>query len=502
MIAVLKKNYYLLLFLVLSGFVLVYFLRFISNPIYDIHGFRQAQTAIPVQYMTDWKSFINYETPVMGPPWSIPMEFPLFQGIVKVFHDVTRLSVDISGRVVSIVFFLGIFFALYGILRELNFSKTTFWVCALLLVTSPSYIFWSRTFMIESTAVFFGLMYVLFALRLAKGRRNLGLNFVLCLSCGALVALTKITTFFPMSIAAFFLTMKDCKWLIEIHRIRVNKVAIALATIVALALGLFWTKHADSLKNLNYIAGGYIDSSSLHWWNFGSLEQRFSSHVWNRVYKNTVLIIVEPIALLIFIAFVSYKVRKLTAIYFVVAFLSAYLMFLNLHYVHEYYPYANGILLITAVGIALSEYLSWRPIYKQLLVSLIIVGNLTVFFRFYYPVTLNQNQRIFAIGDYLKKNTPQDSVLLLNGFAWSSELPYETQRRSLMVFELPRTNTVQRYKASIQKMKADNIFVSAYVTCGKTPFQELDNYISEFYDLRNANHSSIDGCDIFLLRKI
>src|SRR5580658_9431992 len=56
----------------------------------DYYGFRQCQTAISTYYTIKDGFKINYETPVLGKPWSIPMEFPLYQWVVAaavmVFH--------------------------------------------------------------------------------------------------------------------------------------------------------------------------------------------------------------------------------------------------------------------------------------------------------------------------------------------------------------------------------------------------------------------------------
>ena len=53
-----------------------------TNPILDQHGFRQTQTAISTYYLLQGSPWLAYETTVLGFPWSIPMEFPLYQWLV------------------------------------------------------------------------------------------------------------------------------------------------------------------------------------------------------------------------------------------------------------------------------------------------------------------------------------------------------------------------------------------------------------------------------------
>ena len=45
-----------------------------DQPIIDQHGFRQTQTALAAYWLLHGGDWLAYETPVLGSPWSIPME--------------------------------------------------------------------------------------------------------------------------------------------------------------------------------------------------------------------------------------------------------------------------------------------------------------------------------------------------------------------------------------------------------------------------------------------
>src|SRR5258708_26063613 len=62
-----------------------------------------------------------------------------------------------------------------------------------LTIVSPQYIFWSRTFMIESTALLFSMAYLYFIIRYIRTKKimDAGLGGL----CGVLGALVKVTTF-------------------------------------------------------------------------------------------------------------------------------------------------------------------------------------------------------------------------------------------------------------------------------------------------------------------
>ena len=68
--------------------------------------YRQAQTAISAFYINQEDNFsLAYPTPVLGKPWSIPLEFPLYQWTVVSVSRVTGLSLTKAGRAVSLACF-------------------------------------------------------------------------------------------------------------------------------------------------------------------------------------------------------------------------------------------------------------------------------------------------------------------------------------------------------------------------------------------------------------
>src|SRR5580704_7828424 len=71
-----------------------------NMPLASPHAFRETQTASTVYWMLRGGPWINYQTPVMGPPWTIPFEFPTFQWIVGCVASLP-ISLDNAGRLVS-----------------------------------------------------------------------------------------------------------------------------------------------------------------------------------------------------------------------------------------------------------------------------------------------------------------------------------------------------------------------------------------------------------------
>lgn len=128
-----------------------------DRPLFDHFGFRQNQTAMTAQWF-DVKNPIRglffYETPEFGAPWMVPFEFPLYQGVVAILSHRSGFSLTTTGRLVSGLFFLAALIPLWFLVREMRLGLRFFFFSVVLLLFSPLYLYWSRTFMIESTAVF------------------------------------------------------------------------------------------------------------------------------------------------------------------------------------------------------------------------------------------------------------------------------------------------------------------------------------------------------------
>ena len=125
-----------------------------ENPIENHHSFRQSQTAITIYWMLN-ENLFSYIVPVTLPPWNMPRELPLYQFTVvilcKIFDFQNR---NLCKRSFDHLFLFKLFFLYKNSLLLLK-SRITSRLVILLYLYSPVYLFWSRTCMIESCAVFF-----------------------------------------------------------------------------------------------------------------------------------------------------------------------------------------------------------------------------------------------------------------------------------------------------------------------------------------------------------
>ena len=243
-------------------------------------AFVRSQTAISVDTMLRGGPWLIYETPVLGPPWTIPFEFPLYQWIVAALVWSTGLALEPVGRFVSVAFFLLTLWPVERLLAALRMSLPCRFIILALLISSPFYIFWSRTFLIESTALFLATL-SLACTHWAICRPSASRLAILS-AISSLAAVVKVTTFFPLLIASIAVGCYQARRrggaAVRLSWIHHGLIVIAGAGLPALAL-ITWTYAADSAKRQS-ILGTHITSTSLQSWNFGRLEQRLSAETW------------------------------------------------------------------------------------------------------------------------------------------------------------------------------------------------------------------------------
>ena len=212
----------------------------LTQPISDLHGFRQAQTALSTYWLAHGGPWLAYETPALGAPWSVPFELPVYQSLVALL-GAAGAPIVIAGRIVSFAFFIGLLWPLAVLFRSLELGRVPFLVIAALLLASPLYLFWSRTFMIELCALFFSLLWLASLSRLLL--RPSVAWFALAVLSGVLGINAKSTTFAGFGVlgAMMICWRAFLGWRRGVSREDIGAVALAVAAcVLPLASGLAW----------------------------------------------------------------------------------------------------------------------------------------------------------------------------------------------------------------------------------------------------------------------
>lgn len=413
----------------------------------DIHGFRQTQTALTVSSLLSGSPFLAYETPVLGPPWSIPFEFPLYQWIVAAVVKTGLFELEQAGRFVSVFFFLSTLYPVFKILEVLKLKRNQRFLILTLYCLSPQYIFWSRTFMIESTALALGVYYLWFVTLYVRLKDSVVKRWLILSSIGIIGVfggMVKVTTFVAFVVAACLI------WGVFLFKARQDEGGseikfisqlgfIVFAVIIPLISVLLWTSYSDSLKLMNPIAATHLTSASLKKWNFGTLEQRLSLDTWKLFYQRTVPdLIGNSYIIIIYLLIAATMCTKhlIRTIIPLLLFLIPMLIFTNLHFKHNYYSYANGIFLIVAVGVVIVQLCESTSRFRRLIgisfFSLIVILSLYHYKKNYWPVQ-GSGYNFSEISSDFDKYTNPDDVIMIFGADWSSEIPYYLKRKAVMI---------------------------------------------------------------------
>ncbi len=403
------------------------------------HEFRQAQTGISINFIQrDQDYALAYPTPLFGPPWSIPMEFPLYQWISAWIGTQLDLTVAESGRAVSITFFYLCLPAMVLLLRNIRMESTHINYVLTLVLTAPVFIYYSRAVLIESTALCWSLWFLYGFVRLSRSPHWRW--WLLTAICGSLAALVKVTTFMVWGTGAL---VGGIWWFAKIrqsgdtNRANRNLMWAALSAVPPMIAGIWWVGFSDTIKR-NSPDGQFLTSAQLRDFNLGSAADRVDSEIWNELLQNFSLALF-PASLLVILGLVTilliWQRRVFLPLILTLWAITVWCAFPGLYQIHDYYFYAMALLPVLAIGFTLKE-VSRSSVGRTIAPALVVTISalqLRGYFEDYAPTQFMQSNGGGHMENFIRDTFPTDSVVLMLGYDWSPSLPYFMQRRCLMI---------------------------------------------------------------------
>ncbi len=395
----------------------------INHNLLGYHSFRQTQTAITSYYFLEDGFRTDYETPVMGAPWAIPIEFPLYQWLAAGLNlFVPGLSLEVSGRIISIFFFYISLLFIY-LITGIYVKETKFKLLLLsFILVNPLYIYWSRTFMIESTAFCLSagfLWSVLF-----YNRKGSLVYAALALILGSAAGITKITTLFIFVVPALADVIYTNTGSLKKRKIQRNLLINLFVFILVAAFTLIWTFHAQYVRSLNPMAAKVFNREAFDAWNFGSIHQK--------VYVAAVFLLLFTL-----LHFLCRKMKYRWEIFVsLLAFASGPLVFTNLYLIHDYNYYANTLFLLGAAYFIIISMIenggAGQKTARYIFVPLLILFSLAFYIYLYFPKQVREDHSLDRFASVIMNNTSKQGVLLIYGHDWDSTIPYFSGRRAVM----------------------------------------------------------------------
>jgi hypothetical protein len=382
-------------------------------------------------------------------------------------------------------------------------------VFAILLLSSPIYLFWGTAFLIETFAVFCGFW---FLARVDLATRSFSWTTVaLSVFCGVLAALGKITTFVPFACIAGVILLREFMGRLRRHE-PLPRPILGIAAIMGLPLALFsiWNRFTDAQKLKNPIAIHMMSSlTTTHQWFFGTWAQLFSIDMLLtllRALTDTLGVLAVPILIASAWLAISLKIIDRRAAIVVSgslgAFILPFILFTNVHIIHNYYDAENAIFMICAFAALLTRLFSsgHRQAGWNLLVLTIASQVAWLGMFFVHDIRHLRDRPLLAIAQAVDAKTDPDSVIVIYGQDYSSVIPYYSRRRAVMEpdsVSIPNEEVLDR--AHHMLAPQGGYPVEAVVRC-KSQLDQVPEFNRIFADFdTHISKQRIAGCDVYFV---
>lgn len=401
-------------------------------------AFRQTQTAFQtVEFHRLGIDLLHPSLPILGSPWSIPFEFPLFQAAASVLMS-WGFESDVANRITGLFFFATTATLLWYLIR-LVADKTVAAISLVVFAFSPFGILWSRTAMMEYLATAAALSWVIAALKWRTTRRWQWAAFGAV--AGSVAMTVKITTALPWLAPILLFNLKTEKGVRFLSRawarVRTHPAFLALVLIPGIA-GLLWTRHADSIKGASE-ATSWLTSSALRSWNLGTIGQRLDGDNFSLILgRIESLITGRGWLILAFIALLILRRHRAFWLGILLVPVLAIGTFYNLYVEHEYYLVAVSPALAALLAVGIRQLALWfrpRRASSTAVIAIITVAWLGVGLwstKSHWVVAYEEPGIDAASVEIAALSAPSELVIVVEG-DWNPRFLYNARRRGMMV---------------------------------------------------------------------
>lgn len=405
----------------------------LGAPLVERHPFRQTQTAFTARIFHEQGiDLLHAKLPVLGPPWEVPFEFPLFQAAAAVVMDV-GVPEDVALRLTGLVSFIlaaGLLWLL--VRRQAGWLGAT--VALGVFLFSPLGISWGRAALMEYLALAASLAFALTGLRWRDGRS--GVWFVAALALGCAATLVKITTaLFWVAPFALLAVRRD-----DDPQTRRSWAGAWLLSLAPIVVGAAWTRHADGIKAASD-ATAWLTSSELWAWNFGSLAQRLEPGAWTSVFSSVVLLaggIALPFLAYPAVRFALARRQVRFWTWVALTVVGPILVFFNLYVVHDYYAIAVSGSIAALMGLVVAGLSLVRTWLRGLILAGVAVAWMAVWAvhipywtRIYEPIS--DPEGVLPLAAQIERETSPDQRVAIMGRDWTPAILYYAHRWGWML---------------------------------------------------------------------
>jgi hypothetical protein len=491
--------------LVASAWVAV---RYVDQRIVEIDHFRQTETALTAYWMVKEAWQLAYQTPAWGYPWAAPIEFPIYQALVALIVSMGHLPLEPIGRLVSFAFLVACAWPAFATQKRLNLPSEVAWVFCALLWSSPLYLLWGRTFMISTSALFFTLAAVPYLLDFREPHPPWR-SAVLCAFWGSLAMLQRSVTAGPtllvLTVVVLLPSLRTWRTVPSVRRFA----CLVLGVGAPLAIGVLWTAYSDVIKSYNFVGRDLTLHFRLSDQYVGTLAQRFDPSAlkeifWKRMFEENASGFLG-VALVVGALFSSERLTRTFVLVCLILAAVPVMLFFQVSLYLEHYQVSSVVFLIAAVAIScvvwLPRVIRWHGV-VPLVATVLVLANVFIFWSRYGSVVRAEpdatNWRGLAIGDVIRRYTPEDSGILVFGIhpgidGWCMEIPYLSQRKGFTVPDY-KERLVEDDPASYLGGKK----LGAMVFCSTNNKDRYNRYIERYSETSTRELFRVSSCYVWL----
>jgi len=409
-----------------------------NRPLLDHYAWRQTQTAITAAYLPVDGYRAAYSTPIFGEPPAAPLEFPFYAAAASLLDRIPGVPLDQAGRALSLLGFLAAAAAAALLMRRFVpvLGPEAPWVALGLLFLSPLYVFYSRAFLIETSALAPSLLFLECLLRATEAHpafpRRRAFWSAWAFLFGTVAGLAKVTVFLIACVPAAAILVEAI-----LRRGSFSPALLpALATGLALLASFGWVRFTDAAKAANPLAYAVLSSKSLTSWNFGTAAQYLSFSTYRQSFNRALpAVFGMQYTLALFLPLLLALPRLPLRLGLIgLGFVAGPVIFLNLFFVHEYYWAENAVYLLLPLGGLLAYALrKWNTAWVTRLVLLGLALLMLNGWRTHFlPLQSRTDEATLALARAAGEQTPAEGTLLALGFDYDPSIPYYAGRRALM----------------------------------------------------------------------
>ena len=452
-----------LVWILLAAFSFVIRRPYLYDASYQWRSIHTEMTAY--WFVREGINLINYQTPLFGPPWQIPIEFPLFQATAAIIFRTGLGNLDFACRLTALLYFYLSALILYLLCKKIFFDRRISVITLSLYLFLPFNIQYSTEPLIDYLALALALSYFYFILLWLDTRSSFW-NALLATIFGSLTMLVKPTTMPVVVVPIVVFVLKDILVIYgkdfkppfnlksvfdKVWTERFYWFTLLMMAVLPLSIGSIWTRHADLIKGRSVFTAWHTSQAMVNWY-FGTWSLRMDQHVWadhiseaERLFLPYGLSLFAILGMFVAMDLIPFPQEATQTRLFILSFIAGLgvtlAIFLPL-YQQQYYfvAFSASMAIFGGYGLArfwqLSQTKGYIFIFVFVLWAMIFLAFNLKDYNMQRTIAVTENRKLEKMMTWAQKvqtYVPFDKWVVVVEYDWDPSYVYPLQRKAMVV---------------------------------------------------------------------